>query len=455
MILAMSENVEKLLGLHELKAHVYSEAVSKEQLKPEDFNIFKMSDPKLVEGFRSLFESKAALQEISTRSGGLFVAQGVIPETGWRVFVVVEKSDVFESVERLVTISQRIGFAAVAVMLAFYVGFFLFLRNRARRMATDIARPVAHLTRATAELGTGSSEAAIPASGIEEIDQLTENFNTMSGELAQRSKDLVDARVRTEMKAKEAELAYTRGLYESASGYLHNVGNAITRMESRLMDFDAVVKSTRQYHDVFKKIEAGGTGAAETLRRFKEVLLGKTVPLIESTVDGIARIKDSIRQTIAHQQAGFVAANRQAPERFDVSPLVADLCAQFRDEPATLRTTIEPGVEIVGHAEPLRQGIENVLKNALEAVGSTGSILVRLTKSAGGATLHVEDDGIGIPAENLPKVTTPGFSTKPGGHGFGLHSFAVFLSSCGGRLTVESDGPGKGARITAEIKNAE
>jgi signal transduction histidine kinase len=455
MILAMSENVEKLLGLHELKAHVYSEAVSKEQLKPEDFNIFKMSDPKLVEGFRSLFDSKAPLQEISTRSGGLFVAQAVIPETGWRVFVVVKKSDVFESVERLATISQRIGFGAVGVMLAFYVGFFLFLRNRARRMAAEIARPVAQLTQATSELGTQGAQGVVAASGIEEIDRLTEHFNTMSGELAQRSKDLVEARVRTELKGKEAELAYTRGLYESASGYLHNVGNAITRMESRLLDFETVVKSTRQYPDVFQKIETGGPGAAETLARFKDVLLGKTVPLIESTVAGIARIKDSIRQTIAHQQAGFVAANRQPPERFDISRLLADLCAQFRGEASSLHPEIEPHVEIVGYREPLRQGMENVIKNAFEALGAPGSVTVRLAKSSGGATLRVEDTGVGITPENLPKVTTPGFTTKPGGHGLGLHSFAVFLSSCGGRLTVESDGPGKGARITAEIKNAE
>lgn len=111
------------------------------------------------------------------------------------------------------------------------------------------------------------------------------------------------------------------------------------------------------------------------------------------------------------------------------------------------------GLEALIFRHYARSALLSIL--TFEAVGSTGSILVRLTKSAGGATLHVEDDGIGIPAENLPKVTTPGFSTKPGGHGFGLHSFAVFLSSCGGRLTVESDGPGKGTRITAEIKNAE
>jgi C4-dicarboxylate-specific signal transduction histidine kinase len=49
---------------------------------------------------------------------------------------------------------------------------------------------------------------------------------------------------------------------------------------------------------------------------------------------------------------------------------------------------------------------------------------------------------------------TAGFTTKPNGHGLGLHSFAVLLSASNGRLTVESQGTGKGARVKAEIKNA-
>jgi C4-dicarboxylate-specific signal transduction histidine kinase len=46
-----------------------------------------------------------------------------------------------------------------------------------------------------------------------------------------------------------------------------------------------------------------------------------------------------------------------------------------------------------------------------------------------------------------------GFTTKEGGHGLGLHSFAVFLSASGGLLRVESPGLGKGATVSIDIRN--
>jgi signal transduction histidine kinase len=453
MILAMPESVETLLGLHELKSHVYSETISKEQLKPEEFNLFKMADPELVAGFRELYSSKAVLKEIATKSGPVLVAQGVIPETGWRTFVVTRQSKVFEAVNQLARLSRMIGYAAVAVLLAFYIGFFIFLRDRARRMAAEISRPVEKLTQATTEIGTGLADAQIPASGIEEIDRLTENFNTMSAELTQRSRQLVEARVRSEMKEKEAELAYTRGLYESASGYLHNVGNAITRMESHLLDMETVMKSTAQYPEVFQKLEAGGQESVETLGRFKEILLQKTVPLLKATFSGITRIKDSIIQTISHQQSGFLAAARQASEKFPLSDMLAELCAQSRRKDIVIETRIDPDIWIQGHREPVRQGIENVIKNAVEAMKKGGRITLTCRRVPNRVIVTVEDDGEGIAPENLPQVMTAGFTTKRGGHGLGLHSFAVFLSASNGRLRVESDGKGRGARVIVEMKN--
>jgi signal transduction histidine kinase len=451
MILAMSEKVENLLGLRELKSHVYSQAISKEQLKPEEFNLFKMADPGLVAGFQDIYKSKAPLEEIQAPGGKVFVAQGLIPETGWRLFVVIRQADVFESLNRLARLSRFIGYGVLAGMLVFYVAFFFFLRDRAQRMAEAIADPVETLTLATATLGKESSKQKIPPSGIEEIDQLTTNFNSMADELDRRSAELVEARVRTEMKQKESELAYTRGLYESASGYLHNVGNAITRMESHVLDLETVAKSARQYPEVFRKLEEGGSAASETLQRFKGVLLEKTTPLIAATVEGITQIKDSIKQAIAHQQASFRATHRQIPDTFSLSELLADVCAQ--SDPASLSLAIAPGVELRSYREPLRQGLENLVKNAHEAIPPTGKIRVTCRALPDGAEVLVEDDGCGIAPEKMPLIMSAGFTTKPTGNGLGLHSFAVFLSAADGRLTVESDGLGKGTRVKAIISN--
>jgi sensor histidine kinase regulating citrate/malate metabolism len=46
-----------------------------------------------------------------------------------------------------------------------------------------------------------------------------------------------------------------------------------------------------------------------------------------------------------------------------------------------------------------------------------------------------------------------GFSTKEKGHGLGLHAFNNFLNSCNGKITLQSDGLGKGALARIEVKD--
>jgi signal transduction histidine kinase len=63
----------------------------------------------------------------------------------------------------------------------------------------------------------------------------------------------------------------------------------------------------------------------------------------------------------------------------------------------------------------------------------------------------VADSGCGIPTPNLAKIFPFGFTTRDGGHGFGLHASALAAAEMGGRLTAESAGPGRGARFVLEL----
>ena len=67
------------------------------------------------------------------------------------------------------------------------------------------------------------------------------------------------------------------------------------------------------------------------------------------------------------------------------------------------------------------------------------------------ARVLVADDGVGIDPDNLARIFAAGFSTRPDGHGFGLHTSALAAQEMGGRLTCHSDGPGKGACFTLEL----
>jgi len=58
---------------------------------------------------------------------------------------------------------------------------------------------------------------------------------------------------------------------------------------------------------------------------------------------------------------------------------------------------------------------------------------------------------VGIPPENLTRIFAHGFTTRPGGHGFGLHSGALAAKDLGGSLSAHSDGPGRGAIFTLDL----
>ena len=68
--------------------------------------------------------------------------------------------------------------------------------------------------------------------------------------------------------------------------------------------------------------------------------------------------------------------------------------------------------------------------------------------------LTVRDNGVGIPPENLTRIFAHGFTTKPGGHGFGVHASANAAREMKGSLTVLSDGPGTGATFSLDLPTA-
>ena len=75
-------------------------------------------------------------------------------------------------------------------------------------------------------------------------------------------------------------------------------------------------------------------------------------------------------------------------------------------------------------------------------------IRIEIARTSSGVRIAVIDNGVGIPPENLNRIFSHGFTTRKGGHGFGLHSGALAARELGGTLTVHSDGPGHGAAFT-------
>jgi C4-dicarboxylate-specific signal transduction histidine kinase len=121
--------------------------------------------------------------------------------------------------------------------------------------------------------------------------------------------------------------------------------------------------------------------------------------------------------------------------------------------PDSVRAVVTVEVEgpILVERHKLLQILANLILNARDAVVSSGVAepCIRIDAQCAGGQVEVvvTDNGVGIPASELPQIFGHGFTTKENGHGFGLHASAIAARELGGTLVAESDGDGRGARF--------
>ena len=97
--------------------------------------------------------------------------------------------------------------------------------------------------------------------------------------------------------------------------------------------------------------------------------------------------------------------------------------------------------------------IENLLKNALDAMEGKGAINIKIKKENTDIIIDVADTGKGISKKNISKVFKPGFTTKKRGWGLGLSlSKRIIDQYHKGRLFVKSSEPGKGTTFRIILK---
>jgi signal transduction histidine kinase len=131
------------------------------------------------------------------------------------------------------------------------------------------------------------------------------------------------------------------------------------------------------------------------------------------------------------------------PERLHVAPV--DLAALVEEVVAEGRAT-SPGVQLAvegdfpvlnADAALLRRALVNLVRNAAEAAGETGRVLVRSERAPEGPfALVVEDSGPGIAPQAAAKLFVPFSSTKEGGTGLGLSLVAKIAALHGGSVVA-------------------
>jgi signal transduction histidine kinase len=114
--------------------------------------------------------------------------------------------------------------------------------------------------------------------------------------------------------------------------------------------------------------------------------------------------------------------------------------------PTALKASIDPA--------QLREALDNLLRNAIEASPPGATITLAAEADGGGISIVVTDAGAGIPANALPRIFDLYFTTKPEGTGIGLAVAQQIVTSHGGTIEVESE-PGRGTRMRVRLPSDE
>lgn len=253
------------------------------------------------------------------------------------------------------------------------------------------------------------------------------------------------------------------GMAEVATGVLHNVGNALTSLNVsatlaaekvrrlRIAGLQQLVRLFEEQGDQLgnfishdpkgKRLPAYLGALSRKLTREREA--------IDRELCSVLRDIEHIKGVITTQQAYAQAVTVIEP--VEIAALLDDavrMSISGRHEIQILRDYANlPVVRTDRHT--LLQVMINLLKNAKESLNEKGGekwLAIRLLPdNSERLRVEIQDNGAGIAPENLSRVFEYGYSTKPGGHGFGLHMSATAVKTLGGMLGADSDGPGCGA----------
>ncbi len=157
---------------------------------------------------------------------------------------------------------------------------------------------------------------------------------------------------------------------------------------------------------------------------------------IKSSVDRSGRIITSLLNLTRMKEPQIAYA--------DLRKLVGE-AVSVEDLPKGIQVVLElpeDAAIVQVDGEQIGMALDNIIKNAVEAMGTKGTLTVQLNIDSDWAELRIIDTGHGILPENLEKVFLPLFTTKAAGIGFGLSTAKMIVGKHGGTMVMMSQAGG-------------
>jgi signal transduction histidine kinase len=170
-------------------------------------------------------------------------------------------------------------------------------------------------------------------------------------------------------------------------------------------------------------------------------------------VDVIQQESQRINRTV-QQFLEFARPPALQPRPTPLAPWLESIATAARSLAESRGLTLHHDAAALGDAiidpDQLRQALDNLLRNAIDATPAGGHVILRGSAAARTIVFEVEDSGDGIPPDVLPKIFDLYFTTKGDGTGIGLPVTQQIVTAHGGRIDVTSV-PGRGTTMRVTL----
>lgn len=279
-----------------------------------------------------------------------------------------------------------------------------------------VTKPVRELAAGAREVAHGNLNTRVEVDSKDEIGELAQAFNQMTGQLVEQR----DRLIQVERVAAWRELARRLA---------HEMKNPLFPLQITVENLQRARQlGPAQFDEVFQ--ESTSTLLAE-LSQLKSI---------------INRFSDFAK----------MPAPRFEPVKLgELLPALVKLFEPQWQAPDRPRITSslhldDPALTVEADPDQLNRALRNLILNAMDAMPNGGTIAMTARRAPGAVVIEVADTGAGLTREECERLFTPYYTTKTHGTGLGLAIVQSVVSDHGGKIGVESE-PGQGSTFRIEL----